>query len=581
MPVLMGGYLLNSIKYKDFLYKIREVTDIRHMIDSSEELYGDKEAFLVKNKPGGVYEKISYRQLKRDIESLGTALVDAGLKGKKIAVIGENRYEWVISYFATTNGTGVIVPIDRELQSEEIAGLLSRAKVSAIIFSGKYEKTVEDAIKEVDSIECVIGMDAMENEGNVISLMQFIIKGRELLSKGNNDYISAEIDPDAMAALLFTSGTTGMPKGVMLSHKNLVSNVMHMSQYVGFTPEHRGLSVLPMHHTYEFTCHIMTALYQGMSVAICEGLKYIVKNMAESEATVLVGVPLIFEKMHKKVWKQAESSGKAKKMRRAVSISKKLGGENIKATKKLFSAVHSAMGGKMELFIAGGAPIDPEVIRDFTAMGMNMIQGYGMTENSPIIAVNKDRYHKADAAGFPLPGTDVLVIDRDDEGIGEIICRGPSVMLGYYEDPEATSDVLIDGWLHTGDFGYMDRDGFLYVTGRKKNLIVTKNGKNISPEEIEYYLLKSPYIEEVVVWGKEDEKSGDTIVCADVFPSFEHVKEAHGDLNEDELRKIISVEIDKVSDKMPTFKRVKRFEIRNEEFEKTTSQKIKRHSTTR
>lgn len=548
------------------------------MIDSSEELFGDKEAFLVKDKPGGVYENISFRQLKRDIDSLGTALVDAGLKGKKIAVMGENRYEWVISYFATTNGTGVIVPIDKELHSEEIAELLNRAKVSAIIFSGKYEKTIEEAVKDVDSMEFIIGMDAIEDEGGKLSLMQFMIRGRKLLSEGNKDFANAEIDPEVMTALLFTSGTTGMPKGVMLSHKNLVSNVMHMSQYVGFTPDKRGLSVLPMHHTYEFTCHIMTPLYQGMSIAICEGLKYIVKNMAESQATVLVGVPLIFEKMHKKVWKQAESSGKAKKMRRAVGISRKLGGENIKATKKLFSAVHQAMGGKMELFIAGGAAIDPEVIRDFNAMGMNMIQGYGMTENAPIIAVNRDRYHRADAAGFPLPGTDVLVIERDDNNIGEIICKGPSVMLGYYEDPEATAEVLKDGWLHTGDFGYMDRDGFLYVTGRKKNLIVTKNGKNISPEEIEYYILKSPFIEEVVVWGKDDERSGDTIVCADVFPDKEHMKETHGDLTEDEIMKIIEVEIEKVSDKMPTYKRVKRIGIRNEEFEKTTSQKIKRHS---
>lgn len=569
---------MNNSKYKDSQYDIREITDLRNMIESSEEIYGDMAAFLVKDRPGGVYEEISFRQLKRDIESLGTALIDAGLKGKKIAVMGENRYEWIISYFAATNGTGIVVPIDRELQSEEIAGLLNRGRVSAIIFSGKYEKVVEDAVKDVPSMEYVIGMDAMEDSGDIHSLMSMIQRGRQLLKEGNTDFVKAPIDPDAMTALLFTSGTTGMPKGVMLSHKNLVSNVMYMSRFVGFTTDDVSLSVLPIHHTYEMTCNIMTSLYQGITIAICEGLKYIVKNMGEAQATVLVGVPLIFEKMHKKVWKQAETSGKAKKMRRAVNISKALGGENIKATKKLFGAVHEAMGGKMELFIAGGAAIDPEVIKDFNAMGMNMIQGYGMTENAPIIAVNRDRYHKADAAGFPLPGTEVRIIDEDEDGIGEIICKGPSVMLGYYEDPEATAEVLQDGWLHTGDFGYMDSEGFLYVTGRKKNLIVTKNGKNISPEEIEYYLLKSPYIEEVVVWGKVDEKSGDTIVCADVFPAMDHVREAHGSLTDSELEKIIGVELEKVSDKMPTYKRIKRFNIREEEFEKTTSQKIKRHS---
>jgi len=548
------------------------------MIKSCDELYGDKEAILVKDKPGGVYEKISYRQLKKDIDALGTALIDAGLKDKKIAVIGENRYEWIISYLATTNGTGIIVPIDRELQAEEIETLLERAKVSAIIYSGKYEKVVMDAVKDVESIKYAIGMDAIEDEVNKKSLRRLIINGYGLIAEGNRDFIDAEIDPEVMTALLFTSGTTGLPKGVMLSHKNIISNVLYMSKYVNFTTDKRSLSVLPMHHTYELTCNVMTSLYQGMSIAICEGLKYIVKNMAESQATVMVGVPLLFEKMHKKVWKQAESSGKAKKMRRAIGISKALGGENIKATKKLFGAVHEAMGGKMEEFISGGAAIDPEVIRDFNAMGMNMIQGYGMTENAPIIAVNRDRYHKADAAGFPLPETEVKIIDKDEDGIGEIICRGPSVMLGYYEDEEATADVLKDGWLHTGDFGYMDDEGFLYVTGRKKNLIVTKNGKNISPEEIEYYLLKSPYIEEVIVWGRHDEKTGDTVVCADIFPTMQYVHENHGEPDDDRLEKIIQTEIDKVCDKMPTYKRVKRLNIRKEEFEKTTSQKIKRFS---
>lgn len=569
---------MNNSKYKNSLYDIREVADLREMIDSCAYLYGDKEAFLVKDKPGGVYQNISFNQLKRDIDALGTALMEAGLKGKKVAVIGENRYEWVISYFAVTNGMGVVVPIDRELPADEINKLLNRAGVSAVIFSGKYEKTVEKAVEGVPSMEFVIGMDAMDDDEDKISLMKFMQKGHQLLSDGNRDFLDAVIDPEAMAALLFTSGTTGMPKGVMLSHKNFVSNVMYMSQYVGFTTEDRGLSILPMHHTYEMTCHIMTALYQGLSIAICEGLKYIVKNMAESQATVMLGVPLVFEKMHKKVWKQAESSGKAKKMRRAVKISKVLGGENIKATKKLFGAVHSAMGGKMALFIAGGAPIDPEVIKDFNAMGMNMIQGYGMTENAPIIAVSRDRYHKADSVGRPLPGTEVKIIDADDDGIGEIICKGPSVMIGYYEDPQATGEVLKDGWLYTGDYGYLDSEGMLYVTGRKKNLIVTKNGKNISPEEIEYYALKSPYIEEIIVWGKYDEKSGDTVVCADIFPSTEHIKKMHKELSPGQLEAILDAEVEKVNEIMPMYKRIKRFSTRDEEFEKTTSQKIKRHS---
>jgi long-chain acyl-CoA synthetase len=362
----------------------------------------------------------------------------------------------------------------------------------------------------------------------------------------------------------------------MLSHANIAANVVGMAEFVnvvGWT----ALSVLPMHHTYEFTCSILGTMYQGCTVAICEGLKYIVKNMAESKANIMLGVPLIFEKMHQKVWKQAEATGKAKLMRRAIAVSKAVGGQNLKATKRLFKSVHQAMGGEMRLLIAGGAAIDPTVIEDFNAMGINMLQGYGMTENAPIIAVNKDRCGKAAAAGLPMGDTEVKIIDRDSDGIGEIIYKGASVMLGYYDDPEETAKVLKDGWLYSGDYGYIDSDGFLYVTGRKKNVIVTKNGKNIFPEEVEYYLMKSPYIEEVVVWGKDEEKAGDTVICADIFPDFAMIRETHGNIGEAEVRKLLDAEIDIANEKMPSYKRVKRFSVRDTEFEKTTTKKIKRH----
>jgi len=322
-------------------------------------------------------------------------------------------------------------------------------------------------------------------------------------------------------------------------------------------------------------------MYQGCCVAICEGLKYIVKNMAESQATIMLGVPLIFESMHKKVWKKAEDSGKAKKMRAAVQLSKQLGKLNIKSTKKLFKSVHQAMGGHMQMFISGAAAIDPAVIEDFNAMGITMFQGYGMTENAPIIAVNKDRYYKPASVGLPMPGTEIRIIDQDENGVGEIICRGDSVMLGYYDNPEETAKVLVDGWLHTGDYGYFDKDGFLYISGRKKNVIVTKNGKNIFPEEVEFYLNKSEFISEVVVWGLDDEKSGDTIVCADIFPDYPAVEAKFGKTSEAELKRLLKKEIDEINEHMPLYKRVKRFDIREEEFEKTTTKKIKRYTANR
>jgi len=572
---------MNSSRFKEEEYKHRPIRDLKDMIDTSAVLYADRNAFLVKNAPGGTYVPIKFSRLKTDIDELGTALMDLGLAGKKIAVIGENRYEWVVTYFAVVNGTGIIVPLDRELPAQEVHNLLERSEVSAVVYSSKVGSIVEEAIQGIESIEYVINMDALEHVDHKLSLRKLQRAGKRLLLEEQRNFVDAEIDREAMCALLFTSGTTGLAKGVMLSHKNITSNVYNMSKFVDVSNNWTGLSVLPMHHTYELTCHVFTCMYQGCCVAICEGLKYIVKNMAEAQATVMLGVPLLFESMHKKVWKKAEDSGKAEKMRAAVQLSKKLGKFNIKSTKKLFKAVHQAMGGHMQMFISGAAAIDPIVIEDFNAMGLTMFQGYGMTENSPIIAVNKDRYHKAASVGLPLPGTEVRIIDQDENGVGEIICRGDSVMLGYYNNPEETAKVLIDGWLHTGDYGYFDKDGFLYISGRKKNVIVTKNGKNIFPEEVELYLSKCEYIKEVVVWGVEDEKTGDTVVQAEIFPDDAAIEERFGKISEDELRRILKKEIDGINEHMPLYKRVKRFEIREAEFEKTTTKKIKRYTANR
>ncbi len=567
---------MKNAKYKGDLYVHRPIKDLKEMVNTSAEIYGDRNAFLVKNAPGGEYIPVKFSRLKTDIDELGTAFMDLGLTGKKIAVIGENRYEWVVTYLAVVNGVGVIVPLDRELPAEEVHHLLKRSEVSAVVYSSKVGTVVEEAIQGVESIEFVISMDALEHIDNRLSLKKLQRAGRRLLLEEKRFFLDAEIDREAMCSLLFTSGTTGMAKGVMLSHKNLTANVYNMSKYVDVSNNWTGLSVLPMHHTYELTCHVFTCIYQGCCVAICEGLKYIVKNMAESRATVMLGVPLIFESMHKKVWKQAEASGKADKMRAAIQLSKTLGKFNIKSTKKLFKSVHQAMGGHMQMFISGAAAIDPVVIEDFNAMGITMFQGYGMTENSPIIAVNKDRYYKAASVGLPMPGTEVQIIDQDENGIGEIICKGDSVMLGYYDNPEETAKVLVDGWLHTGDYGYFDKDGFLYISGRKKNVIVTKNGKNIFPEEVEFYLNKSDYISEVVVWGLEDEKTGDTVVQAEIFPDYPALEAKFGKVSEEEISRILKKEIDEINEHMPLYKRVKRFEIRAEEFEKTTTKKIKR-----
>ena len=564
-------------KYKQDLYEFREIRDLKQMLYSSAQMFGDKTGYLVKERIGGPYLPISFNQFRDDVDGLGTALLELGLKGKKIAVIGDNRYDWLVSHMAAVCGVGISVPLDKELPAGEVANLLNRSGASALIYSAKVEKKVMQALEQAEGVEFLISMDAQEDTETVKSMPQLVQRGQYLIGQGDRSYVNAVIDPDVMAILLFTSGTTGLAKGVMLSHKNICFNVYAMSKFVNVSaPDEVALSVLPMHHTYEQTCLQMTCLYQGCTVAYCEGLKYITKNMAEAKATITLAVPLIYESMHKKVWKKAEQGGKADKMRKGISISKKLSILPQKATKKLFKDVHAALGGTMKTLIAGGAAIDPAVVEDFRAMGFNIFQGYGMTECSPIIAVNMDRYSKPASVGLPIPGTHVKLVDMDENGIGEIICKSDSVMLGYYENEEETAKVLRDGWLYTGDYGYFDEDGFLYISGRKKNVIVTKNGKNIFPEEVEFYLAKSDFIAEVVVRGKDDEKSGETIVWAEIFPDMNNIKEQKGDIDADELKALIKREIDIANDQMSTYKRVKRFKIRDTEFEKTTTKKIKR-----
>lgn len=564
-------------KFKDALYPIRPIKDLKDLIDNSVLLFSERNAFLIKDKPGGDYKPIKYDTFKKDLDALGTALLDLGLKDKRIAVIGENRYEWVLTYLSVVNGVGVIVPLDKELPANEIKYLLERSNASALVYSDKLENVLDTALEGTENLQYLISMDAETDTHKSLSLNKLIEKGNQLINQGRKDYINAVIDPDAMSILLFTSGTTGMAKGVMLSHNNICANIMAMSQYVQTTENDKLLSVLPIHHTYECTCGILTPLYQGSCVAFCEGLKHIVKNLGEAEATIMLGVPLIFESMYKRLWKKAEKEGRADKLRKGLMVNRALRKVGMDKSKKLFKAIHQALGGHIRMFISGAAAIDPEIIECFNDLGVNMFQGYGLTECSPIVTVNKDRYMKAASAGLPMQGTEVKIFEPDEDGIGEIICKSGSVMLGYYENDEETKKVLRDGWFFTGDLGYFDNEGFLYITGRKKNVIVTKNGKNIFPEEVEYYLNKSDYVKECLVWGKDDEEDEDILVCAEIVPDEEYLEEIGKSYTDEELRTVFQDIIHEINSKMPFYKRIRRFNIRHEEFEKTTTKKIKRY----
>ncbi len=565
------------------IYQARKITDLKDMISQSVNLFGTRNAFLIKDKNGEYYGK-TYIELKNDIDALGTALIDLGLKDKKVAILSENREQWCTSYLTITGGVGVVVPLDRELPFHELENLISRAGVSAIIFSSKHSNDMSKLMKSSEAVEYYINIDIEENDisNNMLSYKDLIQKGKSLISSGNKSYLEAEINPTEMCALIFTSGTTDLAKGVMLSSKNIVTDVMAVCSMLSIDETDSALSILPLHHTYECTAGFLVMMYNGCCLSFNEGLKYIVKNLQEVKPTILMLVPLILENMHKKIMKGASKSFFSKlKFNAAIEISNFLHYFlKIDIRKKLFKQILNVFGGKVRLVISGAAAINPDVSNDLCAMGIRIVQGYGLTECSPIVAVNNDNGYRSDSAGKALAGMEITVEDIGDDGIGEFVISGDNVMLGYYENPIATKKVLRDGRLYTGDLGYIDEEGYVFITGRKKNVIVTKNGKNIFPEEVESYLAKCPYVKESLVWGRFDEESGETDVNAQIVVDIDEIKEKLGlnIISNDEVYRLIQAEVKEINKQMPLYKRIKNFTIREEEFAKTTTKKIKRYA---
>lgn len=443
-----------------------------------------------------------------------------------------------------------------------------------------FPKKIMPVVNSLDFIDYYINMDNPDSSGKSLSFSGLLEKGRELLSKGDTSFLNAPINSEAPNILLFTSGTTDLAKAVMLSHKNICANLMAMCSMLYIGEKDTFLSVLPIHHTYECTCGFLCQVYRGSAIAYCEGLRHIPKNLKESGTTVMLGVPLIFEAIYKRIWDQASKNPETlKKLKLGIKISNLLKKFGIDVTRKLFKPIHDSLGGNVRLFISGAAGIDPIVAKGFRELGINIVQGYGLTECAPIVGLNRDVDFKDSAAGLPLPGLEVKIDNPNSEGIGEIVVKGPSVMLGYYENPEATNAVLKNGWFHTGDLGRMDDEKFIYITGRKKNVIVTKNGKNIYPEEIETLLNRSPYIKECMVVGKHDEESGETVVSAAIVADTEKLQEDFPDaeLSLKKIREILSNEIKGVNKSLVTYKYIKDFTLRETEFAKTTTKKIKRY----
>ncbi len=551
-------------------YEVRKIRDLRELILGSAELFGPKAAFLEKRQ--GKYEPISFDQYMSDINALGTALCARGLKDKRVIVLGENCYNWVLTYLSVVCGVGVIVPVDREISAEEITNIANISEAAAVIYAASAANKIS---------EC--SFDESVQKIPFTSLGELVAEGEKLLDAGDRTYLDAEIDPNVMSVLLFTSGTTGVSKGVMLSHHNIAFNIMEMCSMFFIDHTDIFLSVLPLHHTYECTCGFLCILYRGSTVAFCERLSLVTRNLAEVRATKMTCVPLLIETFYKKIWQGAEKSGKAPALRKAIKLNNALKKVGIDLSKKLFKDIHDTFGGRLDALVSGGASVNPEALKGLRDLGFRTVQGYGLTECAPLAALNRDVWFKDDSAGLETPNGHLDIYEPDENGIGEIRYRGENVMLGYYQNPELTAEVIRDGWFYTGDLGYLDEDRFLHITGRKKNVIVTPNGKNIFPEEIEVYIGRSKYVAESMVVGFDDQ-NGDTLVKAIIYPNYELVNEKLKETGVtpdsegyiDALKSVFADEINEINLSLPTFKRIRKFVIRRKEFEKTTSKKIKR-----
>ena len=636
-----------TIKGSDFgrywYTDIREIVTIKDMLAGSADLYRNNPAFWVKKKKGAPYEAINYELLQHDVNALGSMLCHMGLKGERIAVMGQNSYEWIVSYLSVINGTGIVVPIDKELTGPEIGNLL-RAGDAHTIFCTRQECKKLAGLPEIDRL---IVMEfygdrtdineplepVTEENFNRAEYRDLILGGgetrkveiyswRELLSWGEHliaetdnseqtessdphaafgalpaddphagldeqdfvqyrEFLDAEIDPDALAVILFTSGTTGNPKGVMLSHRNITSNIMDVCRICQVYQTDKTLSLLPIHHTYECTLGMLLVLYRGASTAFCEGFKYISQNMKEAQNTFIIVVPRVLELVYDRIQKGIEKSGKEKTFRRAMKVNKALRKVGINMSRTIFKSVIDGLGGKLRVVITGAAALNPKIFRAFEDFGVMVLQGYGMTECTPLISgtpgsAPAERYRKAGSVGTTVDKGEIKIINKDESGIGEVLFRGPNVMLGYYNMPEETAETIEpDGFMHTGDLGFVDPDGWLYLTGRAKNVIVTKTGENVYPEEIEDEIRSDPAIEECMVFPYDDH--GEETVGIQILPATENITEKLGhEPSEQELISYFKALVNEFNQTLAVYKRIRAVFVRKEDFVRTTTRKIRR-----
>lgn len=546
----------------------KKYNDLRDLLKDIEKEFSDEVGFKVKKN--GKIEEIKYKRYIKEVKCLGEYLLSLDLNNKRIAFIAPNRYEWSVTYMAVATSNLISVPLDRSLPENEFRSLLIRSEAEVLIYDNKYTEYVEKFKQDSDiKIKSYINMDK--------DLENILEEGKKLYDKKNNQYDKVKIENEVMKFMLFTSGTTSASKCVMLSHKNICSNISAIQDTLDVRKDDVLLSFLPLHHTFECTTGFLYITSIGATITYCDGIRHFAENIREYGVTAFINVPAMIEGLHKTVWKNIEKSGKKDTVKAALKLSNGLMKLGIDVRKKLFKQIHAGLGGKVRLVVSGAAALNPKVAKNLNDMGITLYQGYGLTETSPVLSVEKEGHTRNGSVGKALPGLEIKIDNPNEDGIGEIIAKGPSIMLGYYGDEEATKKVLKDGWFYTGDLGRIDKDGFIFITGRKKDVIVLKNGKNVFPDELETLLNELDGVSESIVYGVTED-DGDIDLHAKIVYNKNKVKEKLGDISEEELREFYWNKIKTViNKKMPTYKYIKNVIISDEPLIKTTTNKVKRH----
>ena len=565
-------------------YEGTSFTTVKEIFVNSSKEYADRTFLLEKFNPKENWTDITYNQFKNEVIGFGTALTrKLNLKDSRIVIIGENTHHWYVSYMTMLCGAGIAVPVDKELPENEIENVIKRAKASAVIFSTKKAEVIKKVAENLPDVKYFIQMNSSEEPmGKLVGMDYLIEQGKLLVNNGDNSFMGIEIDPDEFKVLIFTSGTTSNAKGVMLCNRNLAENVNAATGYVKLYPDDRLMSILPLHHTHESSIGFLLPFAVGCSVSVCQGLKHIVSDLQETKPTALLTVPLLVENLYRKIIANIKKSKKDGLVNSMIHLTNALKAVGIDIKRKVFNEIYENLGGRIRIIVSAAAPIDAKIGKWVEDIGILFLQGYGLTETAPIAALTPDFDTRVGSAGKAVVCAKLRIDNPNENGEGEVLISSRTLMLGYYEDEEATKQAIFEEngerWFRSGDIGYMDADGFLYITGRCKNVIVTQNGKNIYPEEIEILLSNHPEIKECMVYGQEVEGEKELIITARVIPNYEVIEEKYGkDLNEEEIYKIIWEKIKEVNKSLTSYKAIKKLEIKNDDFVKTTTMKIKRY----